>query len=48
MEVKAQNVIDYLLAQNQQLVAEIAFLRAALGGDDVSEEEDEQKVEKED
>lgn len=31
IEVKAQDVIDQLLAQNRQLVAEIAFFRAALG-----------------
>lgn len=30
MEVNAQLVIDHLLAQNRQLVAEIAVLRAHL------------------
>lgn len=31
LEVNAQAVIDQLLAQNQQLVAEVAALRAYLG-----------------
>lgn len=31
MEVNAQLVIDYLVGQNRQLVAEIAILRAHLG-----------------
>ena len=31
IEVKAQDVIDYLLLQNRQLTAEIAVLRAAMG-----------------
>lgn len=40
IEVRAQDVIDQLLAQNRQLVAEITVLRASLGMTDESNAEE--------
>lgn len=41
IEVDAQKVIEQLLAQNKQLVAEIAVLRVLLGFETVGEEDSE-------
>ena len=41
VEINAQDVINSLLAQNQQLVAEITFLRISLGLETKQEEKPE-------